>query len=145
MSMKKLALLALALLAGFAPSAAVAQVVAESAKPAEKPKETCPCSDYRFVPVTEKAKAVVEYWDARRAVKSAGVIGTFALFGAMLTGRPTQSLNDAANALGEAKSKMSDARAKAEKLGGLKVEGTGEDAFATVTLKKGVDYTLDGR
>jgi hypothetical protein len=143
--MKKTALLALALLAGFAPSAVVAQVVAAAPKTAAKPRETCPCSDYRFVPVTEKAKAVVAYWDARRGVKSAGLVGTFALFGAMLSGRPTNSLNDAADALGQAKAKMAAARERAEKLGGLKVTGTGDDAVATITLLLGTDYTLDGR
>jgi hypothetical protein len=140
--MKKSLLLALALIAAFSPSA----VVAQTAQPAaEKPKETCPCSNPSFVPKTEKAKAVLEYWEARGKTRVAGVIGTFALLGALLSQRPTQTLNEAGNALGQAQYDMEQARGKAQKLGGLKVEGAGEDARVTVTLEKGVDYTLGGK
>lgn len=142
--MKKTLALFLALAAAV-PSVTLAQVVSSGAKAPEKAEETCPCSDYRFVAKTDKAKAVVEYWDARRSVKTAGVVGTFALMAAALSGRPTQTLNEAEQALGEANGKMFDARAKAAKLGGLKVEGSGPDAKTTITLQKGVDYTLDGQ
>lgn len=139
--MVKTTLLALVVASGFSASSA-AQTVR---RPAEKPRETCPCSSDRFVAKTEKAKAVAAYWDARLKVKSAGVVGTFALLGAALTGRPTQTLNDAEMSLGRAQSEMYAARAEAERLGGLKVTGSGDGETVTITLDKGVDYTLDGR
>jgi len=140
--MKTYTLFVLALAAGFSPAASYAQAARTAA---EKTEETCPCSNYRFVAKTEKARAVVAYWEARRKVKSAGVVGTFALLGAALTGRPTQTLNEAEQALGQAQSEMYSARAHAAELGGLKVVGAGEDATSVITLEKGVDYTLDGR
>lgn len=143
--MKKLALVSLALLSGFAPVAVSAQTVSPSASAPKKIEETCPCSDYRFVAKTEKAKAVAEYWKAKRKVKSATWIGTFALFGAILSQRPTQTLNEAQDGLGQAEGEMESARSRAQSLGGLKVTGTGDDVQVTFTLQKGVDYTLDGK
>ncbi|MDE2143069.1 MAG: hypothetical protein KGJ84_11730 [Elusimicrobia bacterium] len=143
--MKNDIFLALAFLTMVSPAAVRAQQTAAPAPAPAKFKETCPCTDYRFVPKTEKAKAVVAYWDARGKVNTASFIGTFAYLGAALSGHPTQSLNDAAQALGQAQTEKLQARDQAERLGGLKVEGAGEDAKVTITLKEGVDYTLDGR
>ncbi|MFI5347367.1 MAG: hypothetical protein ACHQ51_13415 [Elusimicrobiota bacterium] len=141
--MKNDIFLALAFLTMVSPAAVHAQHVDQPA-PA-KAKETCPCTNPRFEAITEKAKAVVVYWEARGKVKTAGVIGTFAYLGAALSGHPTQTLHEAADALGSAEGEMREAREKAARLGGLKVEGAGDDAKATITLKEGVDYTLDGK
>jgi hypothetical protein len=140
--MKNDIFLALAFLTMGAPAVVHAQ---QTAQPPAKVKETCPCTNYRFVAKTEKAKAVAAYWDTRGKVHTASFIGTFAYLGAALSGRPTQTLNEAADALGQAEGEMSAARDKAARLGGLKVNGTGDDATVTVTLKEGVDYTLDGK
>jgi hypothetical protein len=140
------------LLIPFLGGAAAAQVVAApagaptppAAAPAKKAEETCPCSDYRFVAKTEKAKAVAAYWDARRQEKISAGLGGLALVFARMAG-DARAMDEAQRAYSQAYDKMLAARDKARDLGGLTVEGSGADARVTITLKKGVDYTLDGR
>ncbi|MDE2491115.1 MAG: hypothetical protein KGM24_09720 [Elusimicrobia bacterium] len=130
-----------AVVAPAAPKAAPPPAAAQAAAP----KETCPCSDYRFAPKTDKARAVAAYWKAREKYKVAMDVGAFALIAAELAGRPTSTLRDAQDEIGRDESDMLAARDRAAKLGGLTVAGGGEDARVTITLVRGVDYSLDGR
>lgn len=120
-----------------------AQVAAEpSAKPAPaKPAPSCPCDHYNFKPLTEKARAVEAYWDARRKTKIATVVGGTGLLLSLLF-RSQQGLQESTEAYDKARSEMWAAKAKAESLGALKV--TGDDMDGTIEFKivKGVDYTI---
>ena len=108
--------------------------------PVAKPQAACPCDDYKFKPLNDKARAVAEYWVARRKYKStsgvAGVVGLFAILA-----HHGGALQEAQNALTNAQSELAAARAKAESLGGIKTTG-GDDKTVEIKLKKGVDYTL---
>lgn len=119
-----------------------AQVVAApQPAPVEKVKPTCPCDSSSFKPLTDKARAVEAYWDARRSYRSARTIaGTAALF-AMFS-RNGGLMNEAQNTLSDASSKLHVARTKAEILGALKVTGDDIDGTIEIKLQKGVDYTL---
>lgn len=139
--MKNTLLAALAVALALSPLQAFAQQTVPAAPPA-KPEQTCPCSDYAFVPKTEKAKAVAAWWDARRKVRSASIVGTFALFGALLSHGQSNGINDASELVGQAESEMMAARDKAESLHGLESDSRDPDAIVRVTLLKGVDYTL---
>lgn len=135
--MKNIALLALVLGLFSAPMTAAAQVAAAPAP------NTCPCSDFRFVAKSDKAKAVAAYWEARGKYHVASGLGTMVVMFTALTRQPTNALNDAERSFGEAQDELMSARARAEKLGGLKVLGDrGPDAKVVVALKKGVDYEL---
>ena len=104
-----------------APLRSAAQVAAPS-------PYTCPCTDYRFAPKTEKAKAVAAFWQARRKYQVSGSVGAMAMIFTEIVGRPTNEFNDA----------------RAASLGGLTVRGRDEEAPVVVTLKEGVDYELKG-
>jgi len=119
-----------------------AQVVAvPQPAPVEKVKPTCPCDSSNFKPLTEKARAVEAYWDARRSYRSARTIaGTAALFAYF--SRNGGLMNEAQNTLSDASSKLHSARTKAEQLGALKVTGDDIDGTIEIKLQKGVDYTL---
>jgi len=109
----------------------------EAASPA---KATCPCDDYRFKPLNDKARAVAEYWTARRKYKTTGgVASIFGLFG--ILARHQGAVQEASNALGEAQGELAVAREKAERLGGIKTTN-GDDKTVEVKLIKGVDYTI---
>jgi hypothetical protein len=140
--MKKLALLLLSSGMLAAPVLAAAQAVAAS--PAAAP-DTCPCTDYRFVPKTEKAKAVAAFWDARDEFKVAAGFGSMALLFSMMSNPPGEGLEDAKRALGDATDKLLKARARAVALHGLTVSGDAPKAPVVVTLKKGEDYELTTR
>lgn len=116
-----------------APVAARAQVA--------KVRATCVCDRGDFKPLTEKARAVEEYWHARRKVKVSEVVsGTGLLFG--LLARSPEIVGDASRAHEEALSEMRSARAKAERLGALKVTGDELDGTVEIKLERGVDYSL---
>jgi hypothetical protein len=119
-----------------------AQVVAPpQPAPVAKPKPTCPCDSSNFKPLTDKARAVEAYWDARRSYRSARTIaGTAGLFA--ILSRNAGLMNEAQNTLSDAESKLFAARAKAEQLGALKVTGDDVDGTIEIKLVKGVDYTL---
>lgn len=109
--------------------------------PVEKVKPTCPCDSSNFKPLTDKARAVEAYWDARRSYRSARTIaGTAGLFA--ILSRNGGLMNEAQNTLSDASSKLHSARAKAESLGALKVTGDDIDGTIEIKLQKGVDYTL---
>ena len=142
MSMKitSLALATLMLVSAFPLRA---QVSAEpSAKPAPaKTEATCPCDHYNFKPLTDKARAVEAYWDARRKTKIAAVIGgTGALLSLLFMSE--QGLRDSTEGYDRARSEMWAAKAKAESLDALKVTGDDLDGDIEIKLKKGIDYTL---
>ncbi|MCR4294498.1 MAG: hypothetical protein NUW21_03115, partial [Elusimicrobia bacterium] len=140
-SMKTTALL----LAGLMLASAVplrAQVVAGpaagTAAPVKKP--SCPCDNSGFKPLTDKARAVEAYWDARRKYNVASTIaGTVALFALISQNR--QALYEAQESLNAASSELAVARAKALSLKGIKVVD-GDDKTVELLLEKGVDYTL---
>ncbi len=120
-----------------------AQVAAEPAgKPAPaKPAASCPCDNAYFKPLTEKARAVEAYWDARRKTKIATVVaGTGALFSLLL--RSPNGMRESTEAYERARSEMWTAKAKAESLGALKVTGDDIDGVIEFKIKAGVDYTV---
>ncbi len=125
--------------------ALLAVVLAAFALPAQaqeaKPKATCVCTAPNFKPLTEKAKAVEAYWDARRKVKTATFIGGIGAIFGVITQDP-RVLQKSTEGYEQIQSEMYAAKAKAEQLGGLKV--TGDDIGGTIEIKlvKGVDYTL---
>lgn len=128
--MKILLLLAAMLLA----PAVRAQVAAAP----EKPKASCPCDNSSFKPLTDKARAVEAYWDARREYKVAKTIAETAALIAIFS-RNGGLMNEAQNSLSTAESKLWAARRKAAELGGIKGE---DDQTVEIKLQKGVDYTL---
>lgn len=141
MAMKITAFAAAALVLACAFPLRAQVAAAPQPAPVEKPKPTCPCDSSNFKPLTEKARAVEAYWDARRSYRSARTIaGTAGLF-AILT-RNGGLMNEAQNTLSEAESKLFAARAKAEQFGALKVTGDDIDGTIEIKLQKGVDYTI---
>ncbi len=142
--MKTISLLSLAALLAVAPMTASAQQ-GPAASSAAKPAQTCPCSDYRFVPKTDKAKAVGAWWEARRkydANSVAGtVVGTIALFG-VLAGGSAQGLEEVSDSMRRSEGELLSARDAAERLHGLEVTAREPAALVTVTLTAGVDYTF---
>lgn len=130
--MKILLLLAALLLA----QAVKAQVAAAP----EKPKASCPCDNSSFKPLTDKARAVEAYWDARREYKVAKTIAETAALIAIFS-RNGGLMNEAQNSMSTAESKLYAARMKAAGLKGIVVKGD-DDATVEIKLQKGVDYTL---
>lgn len=129
-----------AALAAFLLFSALPSRAQVEANPESKPEPKCVCSAYNFKPLTEKAKAVAEYWDARREYKSASTVaGLAALFGVLA--RDGNALNAAQNTLDNAANKLSPLRMKAEQLGGIKLTN-GDDKTVEIKLEKGVDYVL---
>lgn len=105
-----------------------------------KPEPSCPCDHGNFKPLNDKARAVADYWTARRNYKVAGTIaGTAALFA--LLARDGGLLNEAQNSLSKASRELDAARSKALSLDGIKVTD-GDDKTVELKLKKGVDYTF---
>ncbi len=140
MKYTRLALAALLLSSALPLSAQVQAVPSGPEKPVEKPEPKCVCDAYNFKPLTEKAKAVAAYWDARREYKSASTVaGIAALFGVLA--RDGNALNAAQDTLNKAENKLYPLRMRAEQLGGIKVTN-GDDKTVEVKLEKGVDYTL---
>jgi hypothetical protein len=137
--MKRISLLILAAALIASPLGAFAQVAVVAPVP-----DTCPCSDYHFTPITEKAKAVAAFWDARRKYHFASGLGTMAVLFTAMTHQPTQALVDAQNSFAQAQNELLQTRARASALGGLKVQGDGgADSPVVVTLKKGADYEMN--
>lgn len=123
------------------PSAQAQVAASPQAKPAEKPKASCPCDHPDFKPLTGKARAVEAYWDARRKVKVAAVIsGTGAIFSLLF--QSPGGLRESTESYDQARSEMWRAKAEAESLGALKVTGDDLDGTIEIKLEKGVDYTL---
>lgn len=139
--MKTIALVLVALIVASGVPARAQVAAGSAAKPVEKPKPTCVCDAYNFKPLTEKAKAVEAYWDARRTVKTAGVIGGLGLLFGLAT-RDAGVVNQSEQGYSQAQSKMLDAKLKAEQLGALKVTGDDLDGQIEIKLVKGVDYEL---
>ncbi len=105
-----------------------------------KPEPSCPCESANFKPLNDKARAVAEYWAARRSYNIAGnIAGTAALF-ALLT-HDGGLMNEAQNSLSKAGRELDAARSKALSLDGIKMTD-GDDKTVELKLKKGVDYTL---
>jgi hypothetical protein len=105
-----------------------------------KPEPSCPCDHGNFKPLNDKARAVAEYWTARRNYNVAGTIGATAALFALLA-RDGGLLNEAQNSLAKAGRELDAARAKALSLDGIKVTD-GDDKTVEIKLKKGVDYTF---
>jgi hypothetical protein len=133
--MKRIASLALAAGMLASPLLAAAQVAAAP--------DVCPCSDYRFTPKTEKAKAVAAFWDARRKYKLSATVASMALFITVAARQPNRALSDSEQAMGQAEDDLLQSRGRAVALHGLTVGGDGgPDSPVVVTLVKGVDYAL---
>lgn len=108
---------------------------------AEKPEAKCVCDHPHFQALTDKARAVQAYWEARREVKTSAVIsGTGALFSLLLMN--TEGIRESTESYERSRSKMFAARAKAEGLGALKVTGDDRDGQIEFKIEKGVDYVL---
>jgi hypothetical protein len=140
--MKKISLaLAVLMLASSLPLRAQVVAGSRAATVAEPVKEaTCPCDQSNFKPLTDKARAVAEYWDARRRYKSASTVaGAVALFA--IIARDGNAMNEAQNTLSAASTELHTARDKAVALDGIKVTD-GDDKTVELKLQKGVDYTL---
>lgn len=140
MKIASLALAGLMLASAFPLRAQVAAEPAGKQAPA-KPAPSCPCDSSNFKPLTEKARAVEAYWDARRKTKIAAVVGGTGVLLSLLF-RSQQGLQESTEAYDRARSEMFAAKAKAESLGALKVTGDDLDGTIEIKLEKGVDYTL---
>ncbi len=139
MRMKTTALLLAGLLLSALPLRAQEAATPQPA-PVERPKPTCPCDSSNFKPLTDKARAVEAYWDARRKYNVASTIaGTVAIFALLSQDRKT--LHEAQESLNAASSELAVARAKALSLKGIKVVD-GDDKTVELLLVKDVDYTL---
>lgn len=137
MGMKKLALAVL--LASSALPLRAQVPAAPDGTTVARPAATCPCDASKFKPLTEKAVAAEEYWDARRTFKTATTIGGIGtLFGVIF--RDYNALRESTEAYERARSTMYVAKSKAERLGALTVVGDDIDGAITFHLKKGVDY-----
>lgn len=134
---------ALALAALMLASTVSAQVSRAPADPVSPiiPKPTCVCDQPNFKPLTDKAVAVEAYWTARRKTKIAVVVGGTGVLLSLLFQSP-QGMQESTESYDRARSEMWAAKAKAEKLGALKVTGDDLDGDIEIKLKKGVDYTL---
>lgn len=108
----------------------------------EKDEPSCVCDRGGFKPITDKAVAVQEYWQARRKVKMSTMIaGTAMLFNLL-----TQNQNAMARNVQDhevVRSEMFRAKARAEALDALKVTGDDLDGEIEIKLKKGVDYEIE--
>lgn len=143
MKYTRLALAGLLLASALPLRAQVVRAQAGSSTPVEKPEPRCVCDQSSFKPLTEKAKAVAEYWEARRYYKSASTVAGIAVLFAALDPRSSgEALNAAQNTLNDAANKLYPLRMKAEQLGGIKLIN-GDDKTVEIKLEKGVDYTLD--
>jgi hypothetical protein len=120
------------------PSGAAAQ-----AAPSEKNAPVaCPCSDFRFTPKTDRARAVQEYWHEREIYKASMSIGSSLTLVALLS-MDARGLQVARQSLKE-EPKLTAARLKAVQLGGLKIR-PGADVdheVEAIFLIKGVDYEM---
>jgi hypothetical protein len=132
-----------ALFAAVAAASVPVAGLAQSAPAAKPSAQACPCADPRFAPITEKAKAVQEYWNARQGYKAASAVGsTVALFA--LLAHDGNTVAAAQRTYEEAFEKMMTTRSHAESLGGLVVK-RGPDVESDVVsfaLVSGVDYEL---
>jgi len=139
--MRKITALALAAL--MLVSTASAQVSRAPADPVSpiKAKPSCVCDQPDFKPLTDKARAVEAYWTARRKTKIASVVGGTGVLLSLLF-QSHQGMQESTEAYDRARSEMWTAKAKAEKLGALKVTGDDMDGEIEIKLQKGVDYTL---
>lgn len=115
---------------------------AENAAEAPLPN-TCPCSSPRFAAKTEKARAVAEYWSARRSYETVNTVNGLALIFGVMAQSPKmiQDVQNANTGL-NAREEYLRARARAEDLGGLRVVSRGGKDLVYVQLEPGVDYEL---
>jgi hypothetical protein len=104
---------------------------------------SCVCDSPGFHAITPKAEAAAEYWQARRKAKVSTIVsGTAVLFS--LLGSNQNAMAGAIEEHEKIRSEMFAAKAKAEKLGALKVTGDDLDGGKIeFKLEKGVDYSLD--
>jgi hypothetical protein len=131
------------LLAAVAATSVPAAGLAQSAPSAKSAAAACPCADPRFTPITEKAKAVQRYWEARQGYKIAGGVGGMVALFALLE-HDGNTAAAAQQAYDQAFEEMISARRRAETLGGLTVKN-GSDVdhdVVEIQLVKGVDYEL---
>jgi hypothetical protein len=140
MKYTRLALAGLMLASALPLHAQVQRAQAGPATPVEKPEPKCVCDQASFKPLTEKARAVAAYWEARREYKSASTVAGIAALYAILA-HDGGTMNEAQNTLSNAEQKLYPLRMKAEQLGGIKLTG-GDDKTVEIKLEKGVDYTL---
>ena len=119
-----------------------AQVVAApGAKPAPK-KVECPCSAYGYKPLTDKARAVDEYWKARRKAKISAVVSGFGLLFGM-AGRSPELAGGSLDSYNRVRADLDEARARAVELKALRVTGDDlEDGSIEFLIEKGVDYEI---
>lgn len=105
-----------------------------------KSRSTCPCDRDGFKPITPKARAVAEYWRARRKYRTTSTVaGSLAIFGVLA--HDQSALREAENAQLEAERELEAARTKATELDGIKVLDP-KDKDVEIKLQPGVDYTL---
>jgi hypothetical protein len=138
-------LLAALMLAGsmnaFASSRAPASTLPE---PPPIP-DSCPCSHPAFVPLSERARVVQAFWEARSKKRAASVASTIVVLGSLLGGSVANpTLNEAADQQGRADAAYERARDAALAAGGIRVERRGEDERVYVLLRKNVDYAIPG-
>lgn len=109
--------------------------------PAEKPKPTCVCDQPGFKPVTARAVAVQEYWQARRKTKTASVIGGIGVIFSLIA-RSEQGMRESTEGYDQARHEMWRAKDKAVSMGALVVRGDDLDGDIEIKLTKGVDYVI---
>lgn len=110
--------------------------------PAEKPKPTCVCDQPGFKPITARAVAVQEYWQARRKTKIASVVGGIGVIFSVIA-RSEQGMRESTEGYDQARHEMWRAKDKATAAGALVVRGDDLDGDIEIKLVKGVDYIIE--
>ncbi len=138
-------IIALVLAAAAAASPLRAQTAAGTpggAAPAAKPAPSCVCDQPGFKPLTERAVAVQEYWDARRKTKISSVIGGLGLLFSMATQNP-RGFRESTESYDRTRREMWRAKEKAVASGALVVRGDDFDGDIEIRLTKDVDYVIE--
>ena len=146
----RLALAALTLVVG-SPSARAVNQVASSAPPpvaagpaASPPvvQPRCPCDEYGFKPLDDKARAVADYWSVRRTYHfTTGLTALLTLLG--YGGGDARGAYQAKQSYEETQQKYLAARERAVAFDGIRF---GADDFkdpVEFRLKLGVDYVIE--
>lgn len=100
------------------------------------------CDQPGFKPLTERAVAVQEYWQARRKAKISSVIGGLGLLLSMATQNP-RGFRESTEGFERARGEMWRAKEKAVASGALVVRGDDLDGDIEIRLEKGVDYVIE--
>lgn len=106
----------------------------------DAPEPVCACASPNFKPLNDKARAVADYWAARRKYKIASnIAAAMALFS--VATQDGGAMNNAQNTMSNAMAELAVALSKAMSLGGVKA--TGADVMAVeIILEKDADYTI---